>query len=161
LLDATARLFANEARHEAVYDCATTPIYAAYVADPHGDYGTPPALQPPLDVPKQSQQILLNLPPHTFILPAAFLMLAVVVPAASASRVKRPSLFNDASQRTAAAHTHGFLPGRSSFLFKMSNAVSTTDAGLYAVLNGGHLSTPTEGPQETSYKPRPPACGDA
>jgi hypothetical protein len=37
------------------------------------------------------------------------------------------------------------------FLFKMSNAVSTTAAGLYVVLNGGHLSTPTKGPQE----PRP------
>jgi hypothetical protein len=59
LLDATARLFANEARHETVYDYATTPIYAAYVAGLHGDYGTPPALQPPLDVQEQSRQILL------------------------------------------------------------------------------------------------------
>jgi hypothetical protein len=68
--------------------------------------------------------------------------------AASASLAKSPSLPN--------AATRGFLPDRSSFLFKMSNAVSTTAAGLYVVL-GGHLSTPTEGPQER----RPPACGDA
>jgi hypothetical protein len=51
----------------------------------------------------------------------------------------------------------GFYP----FLFKMSSAVSTTDADLYVVPDGGHLSTPTKGPQETSYKPRPPACGAA
>jgi hypothetical protein len=100
-------------------------------------------------VQKQGRQVLPHLPDlHTLILPAAFLMLTV---AASASAFKRPNLLNAA---------HGFLPGRSSFLFKMSSAVSTTDAGLYVVL-GDHLSTPTKGPQETSYKPRPPACGAA
>jgi hypothetical protein len=73
--------------------------------------------------------------------------------AASASLAKSPSLPN--------AATRGFLPDRRRmFLFKMSSAVSTTDAGLYVVL-GDHLSTPTKGPQETSYKPRPPACGTA
>jgi hypothetical protein len=160
LLDATARLFANEARHEAVYDYATTPIYAAYVADPHGDYGTPPALQPPLDVQEQSWQILLNLPPHTFILPAAFLMLAVVVPAASASRVKRPSLFNDASQRTAAAHTHGFFARQK--LLPLQDVKRSLDYRRRPLRSPRRPPLhPTEGPQETSYKPRPPACGDA
>jgi hypothetical protein len=43
----------------------------------------------------------------------------------------------------------------------MSSVVSTTDAGFYVVLNGGHLSIPNEGPQEAFYKPRPPACGAA
>ncbi len=54
------------------------------------------------------------------------------------------------------------------FFSKMSSAVSTIDAGrpalavgLYVVLNENHLSTPTEGPQEAFYKPRPPACGAA
>jgi hypothetical protein len=64
-------------------------------------------------------------------------MLTVFAPAASASAFKRLNLLNAA---------HGFLPGRSSFLFKMSNAVSTTDAGLYVVL-GGHLSTPPKAPK--------------
>ncbi len=79
-------------------------------------------------------------------------MLAVVVPDASASAFRRPSLLGDA-RHSAAAETHGFLLGRSSFPFKMSSAVSTTDAGrpalaagLYVVLNENHLSTPTEGP---------------
>jgi hypothetical protein len=76
-------------------------------------------------------------------------MLAVVVPAASASRVKRPNLLNDASHKPV-----GFYL----FFFKMSNAVSTTDAGLYVVPDGGLPSLiPNEGPQE----PWPPACGDA
>ena len=61
-------------------------------------------------------------------------MLAVVVPAASASCVKRLNLLNDASHNAATAETHGFLPGRSSFLSTMSSAVSTTAAGLYVVL---------------------------
>ncbi len=74
-------------------------------------------------------------------------MLTGVAPAASASAFKRLNLLNDASYNAAAAHTYGFLPGRSSFLSKMSSAVSTTDAGLYVVLNRDHLSTPTEGPQ--------------
>jgi hypothetical protein len=39
---------------------------------------------------------------------AAFLTLAVVVPAASASAFKSPSLLNDASHK-AAAETHGYL----------------------------------------------------
>jgi hypothetical protein len=61
---------------------------------------------------------------------AAFLMLAVVVPAASASAFKRPSFFNDASHRAAAAETHGFLPNKTRlFLFKMSSAALTTAAG--------------------------------
>jgi hypothetical protein len=64
----------------------------------------------------------------------------------------------------------GFLPAKSLlFLPKTSSAVLTTDAGrpalaagLYVVLYGGLSSLiPTEGPQEASYKPRPPACGAA
>ncbi len=66
---------------------------------------------------------------YTVNLWTAFLTLAVVVPAASANAFKRLNLLNDASQRAAAAHNHGFLLGRSSFLSKMSSAVSTTDAG--------------------------------
>jgi hypothetical protein len=58
--------------------------------------------------------------------------------ATSASLAKRPSLPN--------AATRGFLPGGSSFLSTMSNAVSTTDAGLYVVL-GDHLSTPPKAPR--------------
>jgi len=61
------------------------------------------------------------------------------------------------------------LPARRSFLSKISNAVSTTDAsgaalaaGFYVVLYGDPSSLiPTEGPHEASYKPRPPACGAA
>ncbi len=53
-------------------------------------------------------------------------MLTGVAPAASASAFKRLNLLNDASHNAAAAH--GFLPGRSSFLSKMSSATSTTDA---------------------------------
>ncbi len=81
-------------------------------------------------------------------------MLTGVAPAASASAFKRLNLLNDASYNAAAAHTYGFLPGRSSFLSKMSSAVSTTDAGwpaltagLYVVLNEDHLPIPTEGPR--------------
>jgi hypothetical protein len=47
-------------------------------------------------------------PLHSLILLAASLMLAGVVPAASANAFKRPSLLNDASHNAAAAHTHGF-----------------------------------------------------
>ena len=57
-------------------------------------------------------------------------MLTVVVPAASASAFKRPSFFNDASQRAAAAETHGFLPAKTLlFLSKSSTAALTTAAG--------------------------------
>jgi hypothetical protein len=106
-------------------------------------------------VQQQSGEVLLYLPDlNTLILPAAFLMLTGVVPAVSASAFKRPSLLNDASHK-AAAETHGFLPAKTRlFLSKMSSAVSTTDAGkpalaagLYVVLNGDHLSIPTEGPR--------------
>jgi hypothetical protein len=55
-------------------------------------------------------------------------MLTVVMPDASASCAKRLNLLNDAGQRAAAARTYGFLSGRSSFLFKMSSAISITDA---------------------------------
>ena len=56
-------------------------------------------------------------------------MLTVVVPAASASAFRRPSLLNDASQR-AAAETHGFLPNKTLlFLSKSSTAALTTGAG--------------------------------
>jgi hypothetical protein len=46
-----------------VHDHATTPIYAAYVAGTHRNHCTPPALQPPLDVQKQSRQI----PPYLLV----------------------------------------------------------------------------------------------
>jgi hypothetical protein len=89
----------------------------------------------------QSRQVLPNLPNlHTLILFAAFLTLVGVVPAASASCVRRPSLLNDASLNAAAAQTHGFLPAKSLlFLSKMSSADLTTGAGrpaagLYVVL---------------------------
>jgi hypothetical protein len=60
-------------------------------------------------------------------------MPTVVVPAASASRIRRPSLFKDASHKPPV----GFYL----FLFKTSSVLLTTDAGLYVVLNGD-LSTP-------------------
>jgi len=96
---------------------------------------------------------------------AAFSMLAGVVPAASVS-LFRTSFFNDACRSAA---THGFLPAKKRlFLSKISNTDLTIDAdrptlaaGLYVVLYGDHLSIPNEDPQETSYKPRPPACGAA
>jgi len=57
-------------------------------------------------------------------------MLAVVVPDASASAFKRPSFFNDASHRAAAAQTHGFLPAKTRlFLSKISTAALTMGAG--------------------------------
>jgi hypothetical protein len=60
-------------------------------------------------MPKQSRQVLLNLPNplHTLILFAAFLMLVGVVLDASASLSRRPSFFNEVSHRAAA---RGFLP---------------------------------------------------
>jgi hypothetical protein len=65
-------------------------------------------------------------------------MLAVVVLDASASFFRSPSFLNNASHKPA-----GFCQAEAPFLSTMSNAVSTTDAGLYVVL-GGHLSTPTK-----------------
>jgi hypothetical protein len=69
-------------------------------------------------------------------------MLAVVVLASSASRVKRPSLLNDASHNAAAALR----------VFARQKLLPLQDvkhraAGLYVVLNEDHLSTPTKGPQ--------------
>jgi hypothetical protein len=89
------------------------------------------------------------------------------VPAASVSLFRKPNFFNDVCRSAAA---HGFLPAkRRLFLSKISNTDLTIDAnrpalaaGLYVVLNGDLSSLITnEGPQETSYKPRPPACGAA
>ncbi len=57
-------------------------------------------------------------------------MLTGVVPAASASIVKRPSLLNDAGHNAAA---HGFLPAKIRlFLSKMSNTDLTIDANRLA-----------------------------
>jgi hypothetical protein len=68
-----------------------------------------PPSRPPLDVQKQSRQIpLYRRSPHTLNLFAAFLMLAVVAPATSASLFSNPSFLNDASH-SATAETHGFL----------------------------------------------------
>jgi hypothetical protein len=81
-------------------------------------------------VQKQGGEVLPYLPDlHTLILFVAFLILAGVVPDASVSLLKSPSLFNDAS-RNAAAHTHGFFPARSLlFLSRISTADLTIDAG--------------------------------
>jgi hypothetical protein len=83
------------------------------------------------------------------------------VPAASVSLFRKPNFFNDACHSAAA---HGFYQPKTSPL-QILNTDMTIAAGLYVVLYGvlygGHLPTPTEGPQETSYKPRPPACGAA
>ena len=59
-------------------------------------------------------------------------MLGAVTSATSANIVKSPSLLNDAGH--SAAHTHGFLLGRSLlFLSKISSAVSTKDASRSAI----------------------------
>jgi hypothetical protein len=78
-------------------------------------------------------------------------MLAVVVLASSASRVKRPSLLNDASHNAAAAlrvfARQKLLPlqdVKHSLDYRHRQALA---AGLYVVLNEDHLSTPTKGPQ--------------
>ncbi len=57
-------------------------------------------------------------------------MLAVVMPAASASAFRRPNLLNDASHRAAAAQTQGFLPAKTLLFFsRSSTAALTTEAG--------------------------------
>ncbi len=57
-------------------------------------------------------------------------MLTGVVPAALASAFRRPSFFNDASYKAAAAETHGFLPNKTRlFLSKSSTAALTIGAG--------------------------------
>jgi hypothetical protein len=127
LLDATARLFTNEA----VHNCATPPIHSAYVAGLHRDQEAPPALHTSLDVQKQSRQILLFR----------------LIP--SSSRLRRRA--RRLSQRLQEAkplqrrqpQARGFLP------VPLSSAVSTTDAVLYVVPDGD-LSISNESPQETS-----------
>ena len=57
-------------------------------------------------------------------------MLAVVVPDASASFFRSPSLLNDASHSAAAAETYRFLPDRTLlFRSRSSTADLTTGAG--------------------------------
>jgi hypothetical protein len=90
-----------------VHSPSTPPIHAAYIAGTHRHQKPPLTTHTPLDIQKQSGEVLLNLPDlHILILLAVFLILAVVVPAASASAFRRPSFLSDASHSAAG---RGFL----------------------------------------------------
>jgi hypothetical protein len=93
-------------------------------------------------------------------------MLAGVVPAASVSLFRKPNFFNNVCRSAAPRiFTSQKTPVplqdiKHGLDYRRQQAGLA--AGLYVVLYGDLSSLITnEGPQEASYKPRPPACGAA